>query len=263
MNQNLYPVQLMDTFFKGHSKPKHILFNDGQTYVVKFKNNPSGTRILVNDYIAGKLGQLLSLPVIPFEVVQITDDFIKKYPILSEQKFTSGSQFASLFIDNCIQLSRESSNEHIKVINRDQLAEIVVFDLWIGNTDRKHENVLLEPIEKGEYFLHMIDHGRCFSKGKWTVKTLKKMPFLSVELTVHKWCLSFQQSQDELNAAIEKVKAIPEAAIYDIIDSIPIDWDVSESEREALVTHLVKAKQLLPEIQIQSKKEKINTKGSV
>ncbi|PEJ25053.1 hypothetical protein CN689_26450 [Peribacillus butanolivorans] len=256
MNQNIHPVQLLETFFKGYSKPQHILFSDGRTYVVKFKNNPSGTRVMVNEYIAGKLGQLLSLPVVPFEVVQIEDDFIKESPILSKHKFTSGSQFASLFIDNCIQLLRDSQNEHVKVSNRDHLALMMVFDLWIGNTDRKENNVLLEPAEKGEYYLHMIDHGRCFSDAKWTVKTLRKMPNVVVNLNVHKWCVSLLQSQNEINAAIEKIMAIPEKAIHEVIKSIPDDWDVSEMEREAIVTHLVNAKQLLPELNLQSKKKK-------
>ncbi|MGO4890449.1 HipA family kinase [Anaerobacillus sp. MEB173] len=256
MSQELQPVKLMDTILKGYSKPQHVLFSDGRTYVVKFKNNPSGTRILVNEYIAGKLGELLSLPVIPFEVVQIEDDFLKKLPIYAKYKLQSGNQFASLYIDNCIQLQRGSKNEDIKVNNREHLAGMVVFDLWIGNTDRKENNVLLEPVENGEHYLHMIDHGRCFSKADWTVKALKKMPKMTVNLNVHKWSISLMQSQDELQAAIEKTMSIPKEAIYDIINSIPADWEVSEAEREALVTHLVQAQQLLPKISVKSKKKK-------
>jgi hypothetical protein len=256
MNQDIYPVELVESMKRGYSNPQFILFSDGRKYVVKFKNNPQGTRMLVNEYIAGKLGQLLALPVVPFEVVNISDDFIKEYPILSKRKFTAGNQFASLFIDNCVHLSRDSQNENVKVSNRNHLAEMLVFDLWIGNTDRKENNVLLEPAEQGEYFLYMIDHGRCFSNTKWTIKTLQKMPEMVIDMKVHKWCTTFLQSQSEINAAIEKIMAIPEKAIHEVIKSIPDDWDVSEMEREALVTHLVNAKQLLPEINLQSKKKK-------
>lgn len=248
MDERLQPVQLVESIKQGYSKPQNILLSDGSKYVVKFKNNPSGTRILVNEYIAGKLGQLLSLPIIPFEIVQINDDFIKDHPILLQRKFASGSQFASLYIENCIQLERNSRNENISVSNKDHLAKILVFDIWIGNTDRKENNVLLEPNGKGEHFLYMIDHGRCFSNAKWTVKTLEKMPKLDITLNVHKWIVSLLQSENEIEAAIQEMMAIPEENIRDVIQSIPDDWDVTDAEREALVTHLVKAQQLLPQL---------------
>jgi hypothetical protein len=255
MNVNSHPVELVESIKKGYSKPQRIRFSDGHTYVVKFKNNPSGTRVLVNEYVAGKFGQLLSLPVVPFEVVQISDVFIKDYPILSKHKFTSGSQFASLFIDNCIHLERKSRNENIIVSNREHFAGTIVFDLWIGNTDRKENNVLLEPAENGEYYLHLIDHGRCFSNADWTVKSLKKMPDMNVKLNVHKWFASHQPNENELLKAIEKVMNISEEAIYNIINSIPDDWDVLDMEREALVTHLVSGQKLLPQLRLPSTKK--------
>ncbi|RDU38067.1 hypothetical protein DRW41_00375 [Neobacillus piezotolerans] len=255
VNVNLKPVELVESIKKGYSKPQCIRFSDGHKYVVKFKNNPSGTRILVNEYIAAKFGQLLSLPVVPFEVVQISDAFIKDYPILSKHKFTSGSQFASLFIDNCIHLDMRSRNENIIVSNRKHLAGTIVFDLWIGNTDRKENNFLLEPVRNGEYYLHLIDHGRCFSDEDWTVKSLIKMPDMNIKQNVHKWLASLLPNQNELLKAIEKVVNISEKAIYNIINSIPDDWDVLDKEREALVTHLVSGQKLLPQLRLPSIKK--------
>ncbi|WP_102344937.1 HipA family kinase [Bacillus sp. Marseille-P3661] len=260
--QNIQPVQLVESIKQGYSKPQNILFSNGRQYAVKFKNNPSGTRILVNEYIAGRLGQILSLPIVPFEVVKINDDFINEHPILLQRKFTSGSQFASLFIDNCIQLERDSQNENITVSNKNHLAKIIVFDLWIGNTDRKENNVLLEPNGQGEYFLYMIDHGRCFSNAKWTVKTLEKMPKLEVTLNVHKWFAGLLQSENEIQSAIKEIMNIPEEIIRDVIQSIPDDWDVTVSEREALVAHLVNAQQLLPQLQIQRQNKDTKKKKS-
>lgn len=256
MSQNIYAVKLIGTTFKGYSKPQHILFSDDKSYVVKFKNNSSGTRILVNEYIAGKLGQLLSLPIIPFEVVHISDDFLKESQLLLNHKFTSGSSFASLYIDNCIQLSRNSNNEYIKVTNQEHLALIIAFDIWIGNTDRKENNVLLEPVENGKYYLRLIDHGRCFSEALWTIKDLKKMPKMEVKLNVHHWCASFLQGQNELNSAIEKILSLPEESIKSVIQSIPKDWDVSDMERDALVTHLINARKQLPQLSLTAKKKK-------
>lgn len=253
MNQPIYPVQLIESIPKGYSKPQRILFSDGRTYAVKFKNNPSGTRILVNEYISGKLAQLLSLPVVPFEIVEISDDFIKANPIFLKHKFQSGHQFASLFIDNCIHFPKDSFND-VNIKNRDHLARIIVFDLWIGNTDRKEGNLLLEPQQNGEYYLHIIDHGRIFADAKWTIKTLKKKPKMVIEDRVHKRFVSLLQSQNEIQAAIRKILALPDERISDVIDSIPDDWDVSKIEREALVDRLIDSKQLLPKIRLKPKK---------
>jgi hypothetical protein len=252
MNQPIYPVQLIESIPKGYSKPQRILFSDGHTYAVKFKNNPSGTRILVNEYIAGKLAQLLSLPVVPFEVVAISSDFIKANAIFSKYKFQSGNQFASLFIDNCNHLSKDLSNK-VNLKNHDHLAGIIVFDIWIDNTDRKEGNVLLEPQQQGKYYLHMIDHGRIFANAKWTVETLKKMPKMVLTQRVHKWFAALLQSPNEIHATIEKIIALPNEEISHVIYSIPDDWDVSKMEREALVTRLVKAKQLLPKLRLRRK----------
>jgi hypothetical protein len=252
MKQPIHPVRLVESIPKGYSKPQRILFSDGRTYAVKFKNNPSGTRILVNEYISGKLAQLLSLPVVPFEVVKISDDFIKANPIFLKHKFQAGNQFASLYIDNCIHLSKDSPNQ-VKIKNRDHLAGILVFDLWIGNTDRKEGNVLLQPLENGEYYLHMIDHGRIFADAKWTIKTLKKKPKMAVDHRVHKWFVS-QSQKEEIHKAIETILALPDEKISEVINSIPDDWDVSKDEREALVERLVNSKPLLPKIKWPKKK---------
>jgi hypothetical protein len=254
MKQPIHPVQLIESIPKGYSKPQRILFSDGRTYAVKFKNNPSGTRILVNEYISGKLAQLLSLPVVPFEVVEISDDFIKGNPVFSKYKFKSGNQFASLFIDNCIHLSKDSPKQ-VNINNRNHLAGIIAFDLWIGNTDRKEGNVLLEPRQEGEYYLHIIDHGRIFADAKWTIKTLKKIPKkMVIDQRVHKWFVSQLQSENEIHAAIEKILDLPDEMISDVIDSIPDDWDVSKDERVALVDRLINTKQLLSNIKLRKKK---------
>lgn len=255
MNQNLHPVQLVGSTPKGYSKPQIIRFSNGLAYVVKFKNNPTGTRVLANEYIAGTFARHLSLPIVPFEVVTITDEFIKDHPVLATHQFASGNQFASLYLDKCRSLSKDSPLETINIRNRHHLAGVIAFDLWIGNTDRKESNILLEPLDNGEYDLYLIDHGRCFSETIWTVKTLKKMPKMAVETNVHKWWASLLQSQNELNESIERIMSLPEELIHEVIQSTPHDWDVSEREREALVTHLLKARALLPKLRVLSKKK--------
>src|SRR5579859_3412348 len=43
----------------GGSQPHLMRCSDGHFYVVKFQNNPQDTRILINEYLGGKLARLL------------------------------------------------------------------------------------------------------------------------------------------------------------------------------------------------------------
>src|SRR3954471_6287543 len=77
MKQSKYPVKYMQVL---HGGTAHIiLFSDDRKYVVKWHDTTKERgREVVNEYVVGKLAELFSLPVIPFELVYIPEDFIKK-----------------------------------------------------------------------------------------------------------------------------------------------------------------------------------------
>ena len=84
----IQPVKRIRGMPRGSSRPQLILFSDGRQYIVKFKNNPvQGTRALVNEYVAGRLAQLLGLPVPPFKIVHIGKPFFKENPVLFRYRF--------------------------------------------------------------------------------------------------------------------------------------------------------------------------------
>lgn len=258
MKDDAIPLKHIKPMETGYSKPQLIRFDDGQNYVVKFKNNHSGTRILVNEYIASRLAELLGLPVPAFKTISIPRSFIEQNPIIPS-RFKGGNQFATLFIPGCTPLNRNlHTPTQVQIVNRDALAGMVVFDKWIGNTDRKDNNLLLQPVGKGAYQVIMIDHGRCFSDAKWTVKTLRKMPDMGKILKIHQWCASYFKSPRELVLAADRIVSLPEDMIYQVVHSIPEDWEVSGVEREAVFRHLIQAKTLLHSIRIPSiKKSKL------
>ncbi|MBP1168742.1 MULTISPECIES: HipA family kinase [unclassified Paenibacillus] len=250
MKDFLIPLEYIKPMETGYSKPQLIRFDDGQEYVVKFRNNPSGTRILVNEYIASRLAELLCLPVPAFKIMPIPRSFIDQNPAIPS-RFEGGNQFATLFIPHCTSLNRDlHTPKQLQIVNRSALAGMIVFDKWIGNTDRKDNNLLLQPVGEGAYQVIMIDHGRCFSDAKWKVKTLRKMPDMEKILKVHQWCASYLESPQELVLAADQIVSLPEDSIYQVVDSIPEDWEVSGEEREAVARHLIQAKTLLHGIRI-------------
>ncbi|RBW68788.1 HipA family kinase [Bacillus taeanensis] len=248
MTKSLKPVQFIRSL-DGKSKPQLLLFNDSLTYVVKFKNNRQGTRVLVNEYVVGRLAQLLSLPAAPFKVVSISQEFIKTSSEKTAKKFKAGNQFASVFIPNCTGLSRVPPRPlREEIENIENIAGMVVFDHWVNNTDRGSNNILLEPLPNRKYDLHLIDHANCFpNEFKWTEETVKENPNQVVHRTVHKWAASLLTAK-ELQPYVEKIIALSNQSIYKVIQSIPNDWEVSPSEKAALFAYLVDAKNVLPHL---------------
>ncbi|MBM7650927.1 HipA family kinase [Neobacillus cucumis] len=239
---SLKPVKYLETL---SGDAAHLfLFNDGNRYVVKCKNNFHGTRELVNEFVVARLGQLLSLPVVPFEIVQMSKGQIQTIPKKFSSYYKSGSQFASLFLENCIGLSKEPPHPtKDEVNNHEVLAGIFVFDHWVHNRDRTKRNILLEQLPGGKYNIHMIDHGKCFSGGyKWNEATLQKNKKFKKDSIVHIWAAGLQEDLTIVSSYIEQILALPEESIKEVIMEIPEDWDVSLQDREALITYLKEQK---------------------
>jgi hypothetical protein len=86
---------------RGKSRPQIIFLNNKGKYVVKFKNNPLGNKVLANEYVVAHLAHQLGLPVPFFQVVNIPKRFIKQHPTLRMHSFEPGSQFCTEYLERC------------------------------------------------------------------------------------------------------------------------------------------------------------------
>lgn len=246
MTHQPVPIKYLRPMAYGKSQPHLIKFSDHRKYVVKFKNNVQGNRVLISEYIVNKLAALLDLPVPPCKAVTVPDSFIRRHPPLSESHFQSGTQFASRYIDRCISLfdilPRPLKEE---IVNRKQAAGLIVFDLWVSNRDRNSKNILLKPVGERRYALHMIDHANCI-KRSGNVVQFKRFGFKYN--FAYRWCISILDDGKELLPYVKKIVALPNEDIYDVIRSIPDDWNVTENEKKNLFRHLKDAKTMLPHL---------------
>jgi hypothetical protein len=252
MGQSKYPVEFVQTLTGGTAHV--ILFSDGKKYVVKWNGTKDKrAKEVVNEYVVGKLAMLLSLPVTPFELVYIPDEFIKNTPKLHSKKykFSSGCQYACLFIENSIELDEvfKALPSKTEVKNHDMLAAMVVFDLWVNNIDRTMSNLLLERLSEGGYFVHMIDHGKCFPGGyQWSAKTLTQKLKLDIPYQeTYRWAFSMLNEED-FTTFVEKIVSLRNELIYEVTQSIPEEWGVSKEESETLYNFLVEQKNHLPNL---------------
>ena len=79
----------------GFCLPQLFQCDDGKRYVVKFMSNPQGIRGLPNELIACRLGKLLDLPLVPGNVVYLTQKLIDLEPSLKKQGVQPGPHFGS------------------------------------------------------------------------------------------------------------------------------------------------------------------------
>lgn len=252
LEQSKNPVAFIQTLDGGSAHV--ILFSDGKKYVIKWNGTrKKRAREVVNEYVVGKLAELLSLPVVPFELVNMPKEFIKKTPELKSKKykFSSGCHFCSLFIENSIVFGDVSENPPSKgeVKNREMLAGMSVFDQWVHNFDRTMSNLLLEHLSEGGFYVRMIDHGRCFpGEYTWSSQTLSLIREYKPDYQeAYRWVISLLDDQKVL-AFVETIISLPNKSIYEVIQSIPKEWQVSAEDREALYQFLVEQKNHLPNV---------------
>ena len=253
LKQSKIPIEFIQTLDGGTAHV--ILFSDGNKYVVKWNGTrKKRAREVVNEYVVGKLAELLSLPVVPFELVNIPKEFIKKTPELKSKKykFSSGYHFCCLFFENSNVFDDVSENPPSKgeVKNRVMLAGMTVFDQWVHNFDRTMSNLLLEHLSEGGFYVRMIDHGRCFpGEYTWSSQTLSVIREYKPDYQeAYQWVFSLLDDQKDLLAFVETIITLPNQSIYEVIQSIPKEWQVSVEDREALYQFLLEQKNHLPNV---------------
>ncbi|UJF32106.1 HipA family kinase [Paenibacillus hexagrammi] len=239
------PVTYIRPMSRGKSSPHLIACSDGRRYVVKFKNNPQGDWVLINEFIVNHLGALLELPIPRYKTIRITKQFIEEYDELRSKSFRSGRQSASRFVERALHVTDlDSRPKRHEIKNVDQVPGLIVFDHYTSNSDRNEKNLLLVP-KGNQYVFQMIDHTNCFN----ITPDNPSREFLPLSVRrgkVFRWFHTLITHKKQLMDYVDKITAIHNDDLRHIIDMLPDDWNVSDSYQEALYKHLKYAKKALP-----------------
>ena len=91
---------------RGGAQSQLMLGADGNLWVVKFRNNPQGERVLANEFLATRIAEAVGLTVPKTEVIEVTDWLVRHSPELvvdlgrgERQRCEAGLQFGSRFVD--------------------------------------------------------------------------------------------------------------------------------------------------------------------
>jgi hypothetical protein len=161
---------------RGGAQSQLMRCADGAFYVVKFQNNPQGSRVLVNELLATRLAALLGIATAPPEIVQVSSAIIDNTDELVIQlgrgrtKYAPGKQFGSRYPGaspaECSVFDFLPDEDLQRVANLGDFCGMLVFDKWTCNTNGR-QAIFFRRSASEQYQTQMIDNGFCFNACEW------------------------------------------------------------------------------------------------
>jgi hypothetical protein len=240
---------------RGGAQSQLMRCADGGYYVVKFQNNPQGTRVLANELLANRLAARLGLPVPDVGVVEVGEELIRKTDELvielgrGRQRCLPGLQFGSKYPgDPAAQVVHDFlPDEQLRqVLNLRDFAGMLVFDKWTCNTNgrqaiffaaaaraaagsaggsgggwgygRGNGGVCDGGVRAG-YRAVMIDNGFCFNATEWN---FPDAPLRGIYL--RQLVYEDVRGLDAFEPWLARLGRISEQALDEAASEIPPEW---------------------------------------
>ncbi len=234
--------------------------DDGNYYVVKFRNNPQHLRVLANEFLATRLAESVGLPVPCTEVVDVNDWLVEHTPELSIQLAGStipcqaGLQFGSKYVVNPSEgqvfdyLPMEMLE---RVRNLQTFAGMLAMDKWTGNANGR-QAAFWRKLRERKYTVSFIDQGYCFNAGEWS---FPDVPIRGVYARneVYAGVRGWESFEPWLSA----IEEIDQDYVWSVAGEIPPewygDWDALESLTCALLKRRSKVRELITAFRMSSR----------
>lgn len=196
--------------------------DDGQDYWCKAVNNPTSSRIPVNEQIVARLGALIGAAVPGTNLVAL--DGLVGWEFHPGRYVEAGWAHGALAVQGVIEtrvLSHRADDD-----NRVRHAGFYALMDWLAGGDQQW---LYAAPEQNAYYSH--DHGHFFPGGpEWTAATLAQVGTNAVSLAVDAAGLD----PSELQRLADEIDRVDRGGIEDVLSKIPSDWPVDDTELEEL-----------------------------
>lgn len=232
---------------RGGAQSHLMRCSDEQYYVVKFRNNPQGPRILANEMLASHLAMSLGLPVSEPDLVLVSNWVIEHTPELfikdgeEKVKCASGFAFASRFPCDPLRVPAYDylPPEQMAVLdNLDDFAGMLVFDQWTCNCDSRqvvfHAVQPEESYEAPKFHATMIDQGYCFHGNQWDFPDAPRRG-----LVANPAAYSTITGMKSFEPWIQRVESLSDDFLDEAGRAVPVEWyEGSTAELVALISTL-------------------------
>jgi hypothetical protein len=214
---------------RGASAAHYVLAENGNEYIAKGPVFSPGHRyVAANELIVACLAGRLGLPVLDFCILEMNGQ------LFFGSSWMQGPSFAP-------QINEDLFN---RCENRTRVYDLVVFDSWVCNVDRHHENLVVRCAKKkaggGDHHLMLLnDHSHCLVLPGQTPASLP--PLLDTPPGGYVRLGFVQAAVKErayLKASLEKVGGIQGKVISDAVEAVPEEF-LPAGERGAVADFLL------------------------
>lgn len=238
----------------------HLLeADDGNWYVVKFRNNPQHRRVLVNELLAGVFLDYLKIAAPQTALIHVPGRFLAANP---EVHLTLGARrievdpgwhFGSRYPGDP---SRVAVYDFLPdallpgIVNLEDFRAILVFDKWTGNADGRQSVFYRAMIRRGPgeprpgFVASMIDHGYAFDGPNWD---FSDSPLQG--LYPRRIVYDAVRSLDDFQPWLDLILHFPEEVFDRAWKHIPPEWiDGDEDGLERLLARLYERRCRVPDL---------------
>ena len=218
---------------RGGAQSHLLRCDDRNLYVVKFRNNPQGHRILINEWIATAVARYVGLTTPDVAPVWLDADFLSATPDLALRlgnrsiPIESGYHFASRYVGDTNREPYEFLPDTLlpKVANLDHFIGALIVDKFLGNADARQ---CVFVCHAGAFHAHMIDFGYAFNGPNWDLNEadlsgLYFRPAVYDNLT----CPA------ALEPWMTRVEDMPFSVFASAVETLPAEW-LAPADRETL-----------------------------
>jgi len=216
---------------------------DGHYYVVKFQNNPQHTRVLVNDWLGTRLGEMIGLPMPAVAVVDVHPWLVERTSDLriemggQRRMLTPGLSFGSRYVVSPFEgqvwdYLPESMISRVR--NLRDFAGALALDKWTCNANGR-QAAFWKLARERKYTASFIDQGYCFNAGEWNFPDAPLRGVFGrndVYACITSW--------DSFEPWLERIENFPESSLWPLAEEIPPEWYGSATdELERLLSRLL------------------------
>ena len=222
---------------RGGSQAQLMVADDGHEYVIKFQGNPQTTRVLANEYLAGRLARMIRLNVPEPAIIHVDAETIRRYDISfqlagSEIVPPAGLQFGSRLIVD------EEVHDWLptlwlgKINNVREFAGMLAFDKWAGNADGR-QVVFHKRRSQRKYTAAFIDFGYCFNAAEWSFPDSPlRGVYARQEIYAH------IDSWNNFEPWLSRIEGCSMGALDGIAEEIPSEWYGDRQDVDQLIHSL-------------------------
>ena len=213
---------------RGGAQSQLMLGADGALWVVKFRNNPQGERVLANELLATRIAEAVGLTVPKSEIVEVSEWLVANSPEMTLEfgrgqrgRCAAGLQFGSRFVGGLMPgqvVDYLPESQLAEVRNLGEFAGMLAVDKWTGNCNGRQAVFERRPRER-KYRATFIDQGFCFNAGEWSFSDSPLRGVYarnSVYLGITGW--------DSFEPWLSRIESFRAEALGAIAEEIPTGW---------------------------------------